>query len=279
MKHNFKFIFSLVLLSITVSSFAQPVRIKYRDRLGDSLQLVNTAVKPPRVKRPPALRGELSGGFRLNSNGYSIFVDKGYLRGGEAFGAANRDYFFHTRLIHVELGEIKHSKETKSSPAIPGLPFQPGSYILGKINNFYYFNLGYGKRLLIAGKPDPGTISIHWVYLGGFSAGLLKPYYLQHSRLGDIKYSEDNEPAFIYPGEIIGKSPFSEGFNETKFVPGVFLRTGLHFDFATQKKRVSGLEVGLNGSLYTKKIEQMVRQDNKQVFFNFYLSLQFGKRW
>jgi hypothetical protein len=39
------------------------------------------------------------------------------------------------------------------------------------------------------------------------------------------------------------------------------------------------LEVGVNGEYYTNKIEQMVGQDPKALFLNFYASVQFGKRW
>jgi len=273
-----KYILLLLAIALPWISEAQPSKIQYRDRLGDSLKLVNTAVKPPKVKGPKALRGELSGGIRLNTDGYGIFVDKGWLRGGELFGQNNKDRFFHVRLLQFELLERKHPKEIRSNTSIPGLS-QPGAYILGKINNFYVFKAGYGGRRLIAGKPDPGNISIHWVYLGGFAAGLLKPYYLELYSSGETKYSDSLVREFISPNNIIGRAPFTKGFDEIKFVPGIHLKTGLHFDFATGRKSVMALEVGVNGEYYTSKIEQMVGQDPRAYFFAFYGSIQFGKRW
>src|SRR5690606_10323382 len=100
--------------------WAQRSKIEYRDRLGDSITLINTAEEKVRLKGPKALRGEFSGGFRLNSNGWGLFVDKGYLRGGEAFGQINRDKFFQVRLFQLELGEIRHPKEISSSFGLPG---------------------------------------------------------------------------------------------------------------------------------------------------------------
>ncbi len=266
---------ALLLPAVT---FAQLPKIKFRDRLGDTTKLVNTAIKPPKVKGPKALTGELSAGIRLNSDGYGIVVDKGWLKGGESYGQNNRDRFFNVRLLQFELIERKHPKEMRSNSAF-GISFTPNSYILGKINNFYAFKIGYGQRRMIAGKPDPGNVSIHWVYLGGISAGLLKPYYLKIAGLGEVKYSDSLENEFISPGRIEGRAPFTKGFNEIKLVPGMHLKTGLHFDFATSRKTVLALELGVNGEFYTQKIEQMVGQDPKALFFNFYASLQFGKRW
>ncbi len=278
MRIKAKKILLLLAVMLPASVWAQQPKIKFRDRLGDTTRLVNTAVKPAKVKGPRALRGELSAGIRINSDGYGIFVDKGWLTGGDEFGQSNKDRFFHTRLLQFELIERKHPKEVRSSSAL-GISLQPNSYILGKINNFYAFKIGYGRRQMIAGKPDPGTVSIHWVYLGGFAAGLIKPYYLNLYSSGETKYADSIARYFISPENIAGKASFTKGFNELKFVPGLYLKTGLHFDFATGRKSVMALEVGVNGEYYTSKIEQMVEQDPKAFFFNFYASLQFGKRW
>lgn len=279
MRIRAKYILIGLAVLLPAISRAQQPKIKFRDRLGDSTKLVNTAVKPPKVKGPKPLRGELSGGIRLSTDGYGIFVDKGWFRGGEDFGQSNRDRFYHVRLLQFELLERKHPKEIRSNGVLPGLSFQPSSYILGKINSFYAFKIGYGRRRLIAGKPDPGTISIHWTYLGGLSAGLLKPYYLNLRSSGDTKYADSLLRQFISPENITGKSSFGKGFNEIKVIPGIYVKTGLHFDFATGRKSVMALETGVNLEYYTSKIQQMVGQDPNALFFAFYASLQFGKRW
>lgn len=279
MPESAKSILFFLLLAIPLSGLAQPSHIKFRDRLGDSVILINTAEKQLRVKRPPVLRGSLSGGLRINSNGWGLFIDKGYLYGNNEFGSINRNKFFQSKIIEFSFSEIKHAKEIKANSVLPGLPFQPDAYVLGKINNFYQANLGFGFQHLLAGKPDPGTVSIHWVYLGGFSAGLLKPYYLELYNLGTVKYSKDIQTDFISPGLIMGKAGFSKGLDEIEFVPGIFLKTGLHFDFARHPKGLMALEAGVYGSYYFKEIEQMVGQKPKQIFLNFYASLQFGGRW
>lgn len=273
-----KLLYIFLLLAAPVLSYAQPSKIKFRDRLGDSTQLVNTAVKPPKVKGPKAISGELSGGIRLNTDGYGIFVDKGWLKGGETFGTQNRDLLYHVALLQVELQERKHPKEIASNQLL-GPGGQATNYILGKINNFYTLKVGYGRRQMIAGKPDPGTFSVHWVYLGGFAGGLVKPYYLMLNRgYGEQKYNDTIAQVFVSPGYIDGKSGFTKGLNELKFVPGVHGKTGLHVDFSAGRKAVAALETGVNVEYYFSKIEQMVAQKPQNAFLNFYASLQFGIR-
>ncbi len=239
----------------------------------------------PRPKKPKSIRTEFSGGLRLNSDGWSLFADKGWETGENR----KRDYFYDTKLLQVELSEKKHPKEIRSTNNItaPNSDGRPRSFIYAKINNFYTFKIGYGKRKMIAGKPEVGTVSIHWVYLGGISAGLLKPYYLdakvpvdKYSTVRkDIKYSDSTKDLFLSRLNIYGSSGFAKGLNEIQVVPGIYVKTGLHFDFHTNKTRIMAIETGISAEYYTKKIEMMALQDAVPYFVNLYASIQFGKRW
>ena len=75
---------------------------------------------------------------------------------------------------YASLNFLKRNILRKKKPTVKrtGSGGSSGNYIFGKINNFYALKLGYGYRRMIAGKPDPGTVSIHWIYSGGFSVGL-----------------------------------------------------------------------------------------------------------
>lgn len=274
-------IISLSFFSITffisLLTVAQPSKIIYRDRLGDTTQLVNTAIKPPKEKKPKSLRGELSAGLSLNTNGWGIIIDYGRYFGADKFGGMP-DKFSHVHTIQLEVGEVKHPKEFRSGGSILGISLQPQSYILGKINNFYRAKIGYGQRRLIAGKPEASTVSIHWANAGGFSLGMAKPYYLNTVTLGQVKYSKDNEQTFTTPGAILGSAGFGKGFDEIIYIPGIYLKSGLHFDVANRRKLVMAIETGVNAEYYFQKIEQMVGEDPKDLFFNFYATIHFGKR-
>ena len=272
-----KNILSLCVILLPLSVFAQRPKINYRDRLGDSTVIVNTAVKPPKVKGPKQLTSEFSGGIKINSDGYGIFLTKGWLKGGDNYGSENKDKLFNVRLVEFELSERKDPKEKLSNNAPGGLSFGTSSYILGKINKFYVAKLGYGNRKMIAGKPEPGTFSLHWLYSGGFSMALLKPYYLNIYGEGERKYKDSTDFNFINPSYIEGRASFFKGFNEIKMVPGLYVKTALHLDFSNKRKTLWAMELGANAEFYTKKIQEMVGSDPKSIYVNLYAAFSFGK--
>jgi hypothetical protein len=146
----------------------------------------------------------------------------------------------------------------------------------------------FGNRKMIAGKPFPHSISLHWVYAGGLSVGFLKPYYIDayiskdggqtYSR-EDIKYSSSNAAYFLNPVYVVGASGFATGIGETKIIPGIHLKSALHFDYAIDKYKVAAVEVGGTAEFYMKSIEMMADQKAVPYFFNLYASIQFGKRY
>jgi hypothetical protein len=268
-----KYILLFLIFCMPLLAWAQPSKIKFKDRIGDSTTIVNTAYQAPKIKGPKPLSSEISFGIRAKSDGYGIFVDKGWHRGGDEFGSYFKDKLYHVRLLQLEIEEHKHPKEYRSRNNVN----YASSYILGKANNFYTVKLGYGRRQLLAGKPDPGTISLHWVYVGGIACGIVKPYYLYINN-EETKYTENEKREFVNPLNINGAVGFLKGWNfdDLKFVPGFHAKTGLHLDFATKKRNKLAFEIGANGEYYTSKVLQMAYNDPKALFYNFYASIQFG---
>ena len=212
-------------------------------------------------------------GFKFNTDGWGLFFEKGKYK-----------TITKTNLWWLEIGERKDKKEEK----VPTLSTSQGfvvfsSYIFGKQNNFYYAKLGFGQQKLIGGKGNKNGVAVSAIYGGGFSAGLLKPYYIQvenpygSGNIQDIKYN-NNDSIFLDPTLIQGHSSFGKGFNEIQFVPGVYARTSLRFDYGRYNELISALEVGLNAEYYTKTMPIMVMGDPKKFFLNAYVSILFGKR-
>lgn len=241
------------------------------------------------VKKPKPIHTEMSLGAKMNTNGWGAYINKGWVRSEDA---KHSDQFYNLRYVELEFNEVKNPKETKTTNNFLGTYSNESAkpYIYGKINNFYQFNLGYGFRRMIAGKPEPGSVSIHWFYLGGLSLGLLKPYYVNANVPQDnggsgplvrktIKYEDDTKESFLDDRLIISAAGFSKGLGETKIVPGLHFKTGLHFDFAANKKTVLAIETGVSGDLYSQKIEIMANQKAYPYSFNIFAAFQFGKRW
>jgi hypothetical protein len=275
----------VLLTTISISAFGQNTRtIQFSPQ--DSSR-PKPVYKPIAVKKPKPLRTELSFGARLNTNGWGIYADKGWVKSEET---KLSDQFYNLRFVELEFSEIKNPKEIRQTNSFLGSISNEKAkpYIYGKINNFYTFKMGYGFRRLIAGKPEPGSVSIHWTYIGGFSLGLLKPYYIdalvQQDNVGTlvretIKYSDSTKEAFMNDKLIIGNAGFTKGLNEIHFIPGLHAKTGLHFDFAANKKTVLAVEMGISADIYTKNIEIMANQKDYPYVVNIYAGIQFGKRW
>lgn len=263
---------SLMLMSGT-HTYAQSVV-----KSSDSTSVVAKApvVQKPKVKKPKPISKELSGGLRLNTDGWSVFAERGVVKSEEK----ESDLFYNLRYVLLELSEKKHPKEMRSASSNGGNE-APNSYIFAKTNNFYSFKVGYGNRRLIAGKPDPGTVSIHWIYNGGLALGMAKPYYVMLGNGKEIKYSDEDKEDFLTGQNIVGSSSWSKGLKEMKYIPGLHLRTGLHFDFAPRerKKTKLAIETGATAEFYTQKIQMMAEQKAVPYFFNLYLAFQFGRRW
>lgn len=271
MRTIFRSLCLLIACSGVVSSvFAQKI-----ERSTDTVKKspVSTAVVKP--KGPKAISKEFSLGIRVNSNGWSVFSDIGTLKPRDAKHA---DMFYNVRFWQVEVTEKKHPKQYKITGN--GGASGSNSYVYGKINNFYALKLGRGYMRMLAGKPDPGSVSIHWLYAGGFSLGMLKPYYLNvYSDPNAIKYDGDNKEDFLDQYVIQGSAGFSKGLGEMKYIPGFHVKSAIHFDFSANRKSVIGVEVGANAEYYTQDIEIMANTKPSKFLMDIYVAFQLGKRW
>jgi hypothetical protein len=246
-------------------------------------QTIQSSGTNPIAKKPKPLTREISGGFRLNSDGWSVFAERGSIRSQEG---RNQDMFNSVRLLQIELTEHKHPKELKQTPTDQsGDKAKP--FIYGKINNFYALKLGYGIRTMVAGKPEPGTVSIHWANTLGLALGMEKPYYIDGYLQQDkgaapvpatFKYSEENRQSFTDLNYIKGAGGFTKGLGEIQMIPGLHLKSALHFDFAANRKTVLAIETGVNIEYYSRPVTMMVDQDKQSLFANMFASFQFGRR-
>ena len=235
-----------------------------------------------RLLKAPPIKSEWSAGFRLQSDGWAFFMD---------FGKAIKldpkypNHQYSTRLFQLELAE---KVDIRQKLTINGLSSSSNAvgYVFGKVNKFYQARLSYGQRLKIAGKPDSKSASVHWLIAGGLSIGIVKPYKIvalvNDPTFGFVEKTIQYEPAyrevFLNPDLIFGSAGFAEGLNQLKYIPGLHLKTGLHFDFSKEKTTLLAAEVGASVDFYSDPIQIMLDDQNKKTFANMYISFQFGKR-
>ncbi len=211
-------------------------------------------------------------GVKLNTDGYGIFYELGKMKTARK-----------TNLYSIELGERKHAKEEKVA-ADGGFFSNP--FIYGKVNNFYYTKLGFARQTIIGNKGNKNGVAVSGIIGGGVSGALMKPYYLKvidpndPGYLIDVKYDNTNSEVFLNNNDdhIKGNSGFSKGFSNIKVTPGLYAKTALRFDYGRYNELVSAIEIGLNVEAYTKKLQQMLLVKNRQLFFNAYAAIEFGRR-
>jgi hypothetical protein len=230
-----------------------------------------------KVQEDPLLPSESSIGFRLNTYGWHGFISYG------------KNYENYTSIyFKLGLSEIKHPKEQRQSSLYQQQGSAPGTFYLGKQNNFYVLNLEAGKRWQVAGKARKNGVALSIPAGVALCIGAAKPYYLDLnytasgstvSNIKSLKYNDTIANRFLDINQIIGSSGLTAGFNELKIIPGIKFNTGLHFDFGKNNEWVQAIEVGLSVESYTKTTPIMVKAKNYQTYWGAYIQYQFGRRW
>ncbi len=250
-----------------------------------AIQAKQNAIQATRKKIIEPLTQEMALGYRWNSDGWSFFVNRGFIKSDNEPP--------HTSFLFFDFSEKKHPKESRSLnenfTTINPNEAKPTYYKYGKINNFYQLKIGYGNMRHLTGKLDNKSIVINWVYAGGLSMGMLKPYYLDLLvPEGNVyvrkfeKYSDKTKEYFLdlnNQGTIIGGGSFTKGIGELKIQPGLSARSGFYFDYTATRKLFLGVELGASAELYFKEIPIMATAKNSFYFFNLYADFRIGKRW
>lgn len=204
-------------------------------------------------------------GAKLITDGYGVFFEVGRASSVKK-----------SLLYQLEISERKHNKEEKQGSAYSN----SAPLIYGKINFFYPVKLGVQQQILLGNKSNKNGVSVTGNYGGGISLGLLRPYYAQIDNGGSVDYVKYDSPDSLefLNGQIFGGPSLSKGWNELTVVPGLYTKLGLRFDYGMYNEIVSAIEVGVTAEYYTKKIPQMVYNEQKQFFYGAYFSVLFGKR-
>jgi hypothetical protein len=258
-----------------VPVFAQKTVNQYEKKREEKLQKKNRINEIIRNEEEgiPAFAKHNLFNFNLNHDGYSLILEKGWMKTP-----------YKSTIVQLEIAEKRHPKEEKqgtTSFSNSGFVVFGRPFVYGKQNIFYQAKLGLGKQLMIGGKTNKNGVAVYFTFLGGFSAGLERPYYLEFNATPvnvKIKYTEQNRSQFLNPDAIIGGTGLQKGWNEMKFNPGAYAKAGFRFDWARFNQVVSAIEFGFSAEYYSKKVVQMVDNPGKSFFPTGYVGLVFGNR-
>lgn len=211
-------------------------------------------------------RNEKSIGFLLNSDGFGL----GYRNG-------KRINYLNKRLIEIDLGNLKHPREYRTSnPYIQG----SGSFVFGKLNSVWYLRGGIGYQHELFQKRDLGGIAVRYFYSAGPVVAIYKPiYYRVLYQIGSNVFQVREEKfssSIALPMDIYSKAPFTKGLDEIKLMPGLYGKGGLNFEYSKQDKLIHAVEIGAQINAFPKNIPIMASNDNKALFFSLFVSYRFG---
>ncbi len=192
-----------------------------------------------------------------------------------------------TKTLSLGISEMKSPKEQRQNAA-PSVRRSSRPFVYGKKNSLFVLRSGWGAKRYFSEKAKQKGVAVGISYSLGPMLGLLKPYYLalNYPETGSLsgrlllqKYSEKNEAIFLDNSKILGAAPFTKGLSELSVLPGGTASIAYHMDWGAFDEMVKALEIGLTVDVFARKAPIFVSaEQNQQVFFNFFINLQFGKR-
>jgi hypothetical protein len=181
------------------------------------------------------------------------------------------------RFYTFNFQNLKHPKQEK---VVNAFDDNAKGFFYGKTNALMNARFGIGEQRAIALKEVKKGVQIAWVYSGGFNLGLLKPVYLE---VYDVEgnnqvITERYDPEKHAMGTIYGRGSIFKGVDEMEFVPGLFGKFGLNFEYSPYDQKLKSLEVGVAVDWFYKEIPMMYNTYNNQYWVTFYLMLELGKK-
>lgn len=214
---------------------------------------------------------EMYGGISMHSRGFGIHGR--FLKYVDGFNKAG---------FEVELTKIRHPKETLTPDNLLG---NSRGFVFGRINSMFALRGGYTQEKILFDKTEKGSISVAWNYTGGLSIGLLKPIYVQVTQQTQdnttILVTDRYNPVTMPASTVIGEAGFLRGFDEMRFRPGIYLKSGFSFDYQLIDEKITTLEVGAIYDFYFGKVKifspDILDEDvNKIGFLQLYFAFNFG---
>jgi hypothetical protein len=179
------------------------------------------------------------------------------------------------RMYNFEFQSLRHPKQEK---VVNLFDDQAKGYFFEKINALTQLRVGIGQQRAFALKEVKKGVQLAWVYSAGFNLGFMKPVYVEVYNDQNQKVAERYNPEIHSQGLISGRAGMFRGLNEMEFVPGVYGKLALNFEYSPYDEKLKSMEVGVAFDLYYKEVPLMYSAYNNQYWITFYLMLELGKK-
>jgi len=181
------------------------------------------------------------------------------------------------RFYSFEFQNLKHPKQEK---VVNAFDDNAKSFFYGKINALTNMRLGIGGQRAFAMKEIKKGVQIAVIYSGGFNLGFLKPIYLEVYDVDGTKeiVEQRYNPEIHTIGVIYGRGSAFSGIDQMEFVPGLFGKFGLNFEYSPYDEKIKSMEVGVAVDWFYKEVPLMYNTYNNQYWVTFYLMFELGKK-
>jgi hypothetical protein len=147
--------------------------------------------------------------------------------------------------------------------------------VYGKLNYFGEFRGGYGVTRVLNGKPYWGGVEVGYFFYGGISLGFSIPVYVKVYEGIDIVSRRYNPDIHSY---VESQEPFGKGFKNIKIHPGLYVKTGMSFDFAKNDALILKLDFGVAADAFYPPVEKIAFSPKQYVLLTGFVCIHFGKR-
>jgi hypothetical protein len=214
---------------------------------------------------------ELTYGLTMHTRGYAASFRRMKFQDG-----------FNKYGFELEIAGLRHPKQVN----VPNIGMANRSWVFNKINGLTALRAGYGRERVFVDKTDRSSISISWVLFGGLSLGVVKPVYVEVLMESSNFLTTERYDPTIHTINVQGQAPYFVGLAKSSLRPGLYVKNGFNFDYNFLDEKVTALEVGFVVDYfptwfgaYESTVPIMFDSRNYSLFFQFYLTFNFGKKW
>ncbi len=236
----------------------------------------------PIFKKGVVYDNEFGIDIAAQTNGFFLGFSKGIIK-----------KFYRTNYYRVEIGTLRHPKESINGISGIGLITGRSNYTFGKKNSIVLTRLGWGFKRFISDKAEKKGVAVGYNLSGGPSLALQKPYYLNvtvsnvFANTNELLVSGEQEiiyetspPVFLDVNSILGKGPSFKGYSDAKIRPGLNAKASIHLDWGAFDAFIKSLDVGIMIDAFFTPLEILVPEanDDRFLYLNFFAKIQLGKR-